>query len=71
MRKTIRYYITNAGEEPTVRSVRVAMSAADRADHVETAAANEREPDPVRYRMAPSGVQRLVKGAISKRTGRA
>jgi hypothetical protein len=70
MRKSIRYYITTAGEEPTVRSVQVALTASELAERAETDAPLAKESVPQRRRLAPGGVRRLVKGAIVKRASR-
>ena len=70
MRKSIRYYITTAGAEPTVRSVRVALSPADLAERAELTSPGTSEATPRRRRIASDGVRRFVKGAIEKRVGR-
>ena len=70
MQEPVRYYITNRGEEPTVRSVKVAQSAPDEEDRAaasadptaEAAAPGPSAPSPVR------AVERLVKGAIRGRS---
>ena len=70
MQEPIRYYITKRGEEPTVRSVKVAQSAPESEDRVtpsadaatETKAPQRPAPDPAR------AVERLVKGAIRGRS---
>ncbi len=70
MQDPVRYYITKRGEEPTVRSVKVAQDASedeDRAAPSEEAAAEEKTAE--RPAPAPAKVvQRLVKGAIRGRT---
>ena len=70
MQEPIRYYITKRGEEPTVRSVKVAQSAPE-AEVGETpiadTAAEPRAPE--RSAHAPGrAVERLVKGAIRGRS---
>jgi hypothetical protein len=70
MRKPIRYYITTSGEEPTVRSVRVSLTASELAERAETDDPRANERVPRRRRLAPGGVRRLVKGAIVKHASR-
>jgi hypothetical protein len=71
VQKPIRYYITKSGEEPTVRSVKVALNTPDGDDRPERGAAVANEPT-----VGPSelprteGVTRLVKSAIRRRTSR-
>ena len=70
MQDPVRYYITKRGEEPTVRSVKVAQSAPEDDDR---AAANPDSTDetnaPERPAPAPTrAVERLVKGAIRGRS---
>jgi hypothetical protein len=70
MQEPIRYYITKRGEEPTVRSVKVAQSAPEDEDRVapnaDPAAASKA---PERSAPAPArAVERLVKGAIRGRS---
>jgi hypothetical protein len=70
MQEPIRYYITKRGEEPTVRSVKVAQSAPEGEDAVapsadtsdETKAPQRPTPDPAK------AVERLVKGAMRGRS---
>jgi hypothetical protein len=70
MQEPVRYYITKRGEEPTVRSVKVAQSAPEGEDRVapsddattESNAPQRPVPTPAR------AVQRLVKGAIRGRS---
>ena len=52
MQEPIRYYITKRGEEPTVRSVKVAQSVPEDEDAV----------------APTNAVERLVKGAIRGRS---
>ena len=70
MQEPIRYYITKRGEEPTVRSVKVAQSVPEGEDPVapsEESAAESKAPE--RPAPAPArAVERLVKGAIRGRT---
>ena len=70
MQEPIRYYITKSGEEPTVRSVKVAQSAPDGDDHVAPSADAAAKPkSPERPTSAPArAVERLVKGAIRGRS---
>jgi hypothetical protein len=70
MQKPIRYYITKSGEEPTVRSVRVALGANEprvepdtNVAATETAAADRSAPAPA------AEVTRRVKDAIRRRSG--
>ena len=69
MQKPIRYYITKSGEEPTVRSVRVALGAEEARVEPETSAAHA---DPIvasRSAPAPAAkVTRRVRDAIRRRT---
>ena len=69
MQEPIRYYITKRGEEPTVRSVKVAQSVPESEDPVapsEESAAESKAPE--RPTPAPArAVERLVKGAIRGR----
>ena len=69
MQEPIRYYITKRGEEPTVRSVKVAQSAPQDDDRAAPSADASAEPQtPVRSAPAPArAVKRLVKGAIRGR----
>jgi hypothetical protein len=70
MQEPIRYYITKRGEEPTVRSVKVAQSAPEGEDRVTPSADAAAEPK-VPKRPAPTPaktVERLVKGAIRGRS---
>ncbi len=70
MQERIRYYITKSGEEPTVRSVKVAQDAPQDEDRVapsDDAAIESKTPE--RPAPAPAKVvERLVKGAIRGRT---
>ena len=69
MQDPVRYYITKRGEEPTVRSVKVAQGAPEDQDRVvpsDDAAAEPKAPE--RPTPAPArAVERLVKGAIRGR----
>jgi hypothetical protein len=70
MQKPIRYYITKSGEEPTVRSVRVALGAEDSRVEPETSAAVAESMVVDRHTPAPAAeVTRRVKDAIRRRTG--
>ena len=70
MQDPIRYYITKRGEEPTVRSVRVAQSAPEGEDGVAPSADTPDESKtPERPAPTPAkAVERLVKGAIRGRS---
>lgn len=70
MQQPIRYYITKSGDEPTVRSVKVALGATAAEERPESRAAN-----PVASSMATqeavverSGVKQIVRDVIRKRT---
>ena len=70
MQDPIRYYITKRGEEPTVRSVKVAQGAPEGEERVAPTADAAAEPKTSR-RPAPAparAVERLVKGAIRGRS---
>ena len=69
MQEPIRYYITKSGEEPTVRSVKVAQSAPEGDGHVASGAdAAVESKAPARPVSVPAkAVERLVKGAIRAR----
>jgi hypothetical protein len=70
MQDPVRYYITKRGEEPTVRSVKVAQSAPEGEDRV--APSTDSTPESkARERVVPAparAVERLVKGAIRGRS---
>jgi hypothetical protein len=70
MQDPIRYYITKRGEEPTVRSVKVAQGAPEGEDRIapnDDAAAEPKTPE--RPAPAPANVvERLMKSAIRGRT---
>jgi hypothetical protein len=70
MQEPIRYYITKRGEEPTVRSVKVAQSVPEDEDAVAPNADAAAEPKaPERATPAPArAVEQLVKGAIRGRS---
>jgi hypothetical protein len=70
MQDSVRYYITKRGEEPTVRSVKVAQSAPEGEDRVAPSADTTAEAKaPERPTPAPAKVvERLVKGAIRGRS---
>ena len=68
MQDPVRYYITKRGEEPTVRSVKVAQSAPEREDRVSPSTDETEMKAPKRPAPAPAkAVERLVKGAIRGR----
>jgi hypothetical protein len=70
MQDPVRYYITKRGEEPTVRSVKVAQGAPEGEDSVAPSAdATDESKAPERSAPAPAKVvERLVKGAIRGRS---
>ena len=70
MQEPIRYYITKSGEEPTVRSVKVAQSAPEDEDRVAPGAeATDESKAPARSAPTPARtVQRLVRGAMRGRS---
>ena len=70
MQEPIRYYITKRGEEPTVRSVKVAQTAPEGEDRVAPSSDTTAESKaPERPVPAPAkAVDRLVKGAIRGRS---
>ena len=67
MQKPIRYYITKSGDEPTVRSVRVALGEAEPRVEPETAAPGS-EATSVKHPVAASTteVTRRVRAAIRR-----
>ena len=69
MQQPIRYYITKSGEEPTVRSVKVARSESDRdlRDEFEAKRVIEAQAAESNGAERRRGVKRLVAGAIRKR----
>jgi hypothetical protein len=71
MQEQIRYYITKSGEEPTVRSVKIALNPADHEFSVDPGLDAEDVRPPMRAEPKPkSGVQRLMNGAMRKRPHR-
>ena len=70
MQERIRYYITKSGEEPTVRSVRVAQSAPAGEDRVAPSVdpTDESKAPERRAPAAARAVERLVKDAIRGRS---
>jgi hypothetical protein len=69
MQDPVRYYITKRGEEPTVRSVKVAQSAPEDEDRVAPSADSTAEKAPERPAPTPArAVERLVRGAIRGRS---
>jgi hypothetical protein len=70
MQDPVRYYITKRGEEPTVRSVKVAQSAPEGEGRVAPSAdATAESKAPQRPASTPAkAVQRLVKGAMRGRS---
>ena len=67
MQKPIRYYITKSGDEPTVRSVAVALGQSERDDRLDPGAGVPTEPSPREDETRAAGVGRRVKDAIRKR----
>ena len=69
MQKPIRYYITKSGEEPTVRSVRVALGSSEA--NIEPEASTAQSEPIVVARHAPAAsaaeVTRRVKEAFRRR----
>jgi hypothetical protein len=72
MQKPIRYYITKSGDEPTVRSVTIALGSPRLDDRAEDGAVVQAEPaNPARESdAATDGVKRRVKNAIRRRAPR-
>jgi hypothetical protein len=72
MQKPVRYYITKSGDEPTVRSVAIALSPEERDGRQDGAAASSADVAGAREAEARRiGVTGRVKGAIKKRSDRA
>jgi hypothetical protein len=68
MQEPIRYYITKTGDEPTVRSVKVALESPERDERADTVAETQPALSPApRTMLRPAGVKRLVKSAIKRR----
>ncbi len=68
MQKPIRYYITKSGDEPTVRSVQVALPAPDRAGDAEGDLGPTQPPAAIRTIAAPkTDGKRRVKDALRGR----
>ena len=69
MQERIRYYITKSGEEPTVRSVKVAKSSPEGDDsNVSSPEVVTTPKAPAKQTSAPArAVQRLVHGAVRGR----
>lgn len=71
MQQPIRYYITKSGEEPTVRSVKVAQEAptSDMRDDLATQRAAENASSPRESAPPRDGVKvkQLMQGAIRRR----
>jgi hypothetical protein len=70
MQEPIRYYITKTGEEPTVRSVKVALEAREIDERGDTPVDAAAPSAPAREVLRPAGVKRLVEGAIKRRSPR-
>jgi hypothetical protein len=66
VQKPIRYYITKSGEEPTVRSVKVALNAPVADDRVEQEATALADATQKPEEPQPAAVKRLVNRAIRK-----
>jgi hypothetical protein len=68
MQERTRYYITKSGEEPTVRSVKVAKNSPDSDQVVPIPEAPAAPQVPAKQTSAPArAVQRLVHGAVRGR----
>ena len=71
MQKPIRYYITTSGEEPTVRSVHVALGQSEPRVESETSALTSESPLAERPVAAPAAeVTRRVKDVIRRTVDR-
>ena len=72
MQKPIRYYITKDGEEPTVRSVEVALGAPEVTDATEFVTSSQPELPGSRRTMAGPvrGVKRLVEESVRRQLPR-
>lgn len=74
MRQPIRYYITKSGEEPTVRSVRIALGAGEGADCARDDSMATDDPPTQsresRNRRHGAKVGRLMKQAVRKRSSK-
>ena len=72
MQQPIRYYITKSGEEPTVRSVKVARSASASPERTTLAsihpADHKSSPREREWGGRREGVKRLLRDAIRRRT---
>jgi hypothetical protein len=70
MQKPVRYYITKSGEEPMVRSVKVALAAPDAANRDDAVATAPVSAPPTVRESTPAGgsVRRLVKSAMQMRS---
>ena len=70
MQEAIRYYITKRGDEPTVRSVKVALGAEadEQVREDATTADAARQANDAPSRRSRKDVGRLVKKAVRKRT---
>lgn len=72
MQKPIRYYITKDGEEPTVRSVEVALGTPEVTDAAEFATTSQPESSTSRRTVGGPvrGVKRLVKESVRRQLPR-
>ena len=70
MQQPIRYYITKSGDEPTVRSVKVALGATAAEERPETRAANPVTSSTTSQEALAerSGVTQMVRDVIRRRT---
>jgi hypothetical protein len=68
MQQPIRYYITKSGDEPTVRSVKVARGEREVDLRVEATAAKDPAVRAGDAREARPGVTRLVRQAMRRRS---
>lgn len=67
MQKPVRYYITKRGDEPTVRSVAVALAAGERDARGEISAPAQEALEARETEEHRQGVAHRVKGVLTKR----
>ena len=70
VQKPVRYYITKSGDEPTVRSVAVALAADERDARGEIPTPAQETLEVRESKEHRVGVARRVKGVLSKRPAR-
>jgi hypothetical protein len=70
MQQPIRYYITKSGDEPTVRSVKVALGSTAAEERPEPRAANPAPSSTTAHEaiVERSGVKQIVQEVIRRRT---